>query len=199
MLNINGYSLPEVLAVLTVLSIASIVILFNMRFFSQDQDLKVASGGVHSQIRSTQANSTTNLKCLDQSSKLWQIRFSKENGQYKVKTQCQYTSPSANSPLPAGCLAVGNNLVSCIVYDNHLTKILIDNFHNGANCSLDIESLNSEVLISFSPVLGKITFSSNAESLNCPINSWQKMYLVLKIGANSKAVVIDKVGLIYEQ
>lgn len=188
----KGYSLPELLAVLTILSIVSIFIFNNVRNFRQDQDLKIAANSLQSQIRSAQTNAITNLKCLNQSNKGWQVKFSKRENLYQVETQCHYNS------------STGNDLIRTIKTDKLAKNIVIDKLTDGScgddSCKADVES--ASVIISFSPVEGKVNFEftgfTGISAPTKPINSWTKMQIVLKIGQNlTKSATVEKQGLIY--
>lgn len=95
-----GYTLVELLVVLTIMALVAIGAFFNLRTLRQDQDLKTVSSDIQSKIRNVQTNASSSVNCIDGNMALsWEARLFKD----KVQTRCEYSVTSEQSPHPVEC------------------------------------------------------------------------------------------------
>lgn len=91
MSNFSGFTLVELLVVLSIMAILGVVAFANFGTLREDQALKGAAFDAQSQLRVAQTNATANLKCSEQTALAWRTQFVKVGSEYQVKTFCQYT------------------------------------------------------------------------------------------------------------
>lgn len=72
----NGFTLVELLVVMSIMAITGIFTLSNFRSFGEDQNLKSAVLDLQSQLRSAQTNATANAICINNGGGTWQVTYS---------------------------------------------------------------------------------------------------------------------------
>ena len=82
----SGFTLVELLVVITIMAITGVFAFANFGSFGEDQKLKSAVQDVQSLIRQAQSNASTNTKCSTGYSATWQVNF--ENAT-TVKLECR--------------------------------------------------------------------------------------------------------------
>lgn len=142
----SGFTLVELLVVITIMAIIGTVTLVNYGDFGEDQNLKSAVLDVQSQLRAAQTNATTNLKCNTQSNAVWQVEY---NNATTINLKCQ--EPEASSIIKK-TLTLGANVAIQSV--------------SGSGSSCPTAPLFT---INFDPLNGEIKFRDNtgAEATNC--------------------------------
>lgn len=100
-INSFGFTLVEVITAITVLAIASVVVVPNLRRYVQSQDLIVAKNDLKYALRTAQTNASSRVKCptSDIASKSWSVVFTTANPpSYKLEARCSddtiYIGPS---------------------------------------------------------------------------------------------------------
>lgn len=131
-----GYTLVELIIVMTVISIVSMAVYLNTRSVTQDQILVTAVSDIQSFLRLAQANATSSTVCdngLPSSS--WSVEFDNAN-QNTLRLMCDKSSS------PQKTLILNQAIIPSIM---------------GSSC-LNSSFPSNQVSISFSSVYGKLTF-----------------------------------------
>ena len=164
---IKGFTLVEMLVVISIMALIGVVALANYQSFGEDQKLKNDSLNIQSQLRTAQTNATTNLKCNTQSSATWQVEFQNST---TLNLKCQ--EPSAGSILKKTLTLSTNVTIQSWV-------------PTGADCPPGFS-----FIISFAPLTG----STNLVDDKCTA---LKFTLLNSRTASTKYLTIEKGGRIY--
>lgn len=169
----KGYTLVELLVVLSIMAIVSIVVFVNFKTFSQDQILKKTAGDIQSFLREAQSNATSSLNCGSSSGVSWAVKFladkqtlnlncgPADSFQKSLQLENAQVDSIKCSPVPTTCPQTG---------------------------------FNTPLTIRFAPLDGKVSF---AEGDSC-INNASTLMIVLKNlrNNNNKCFTISKGGAI---
>lgn len=166
-----GYTLIELIIVMTVMSIISLAVYLNTRSVTQDQILVTAVSDIQSLLRLAQANATSSTICDNsQPSSSWSVEFDNTN-QNTLNLKCD------KSLIPQKTLILNQAMVVSAM---------------GSSC-LNPSFPSSPITISFSSVYGKLTFLGvdqclqESNTLNLTIrnftNGSQREFRVSKGGA----------------
>lgn len=96
----HGFTLVELLVVITIMGLAGVYTLSNYSTFGEEQKLKNAALDIQSLLKQAQANSASNLKCQNQDNVGWQVVFTNNTS---LDLKCRNSSgiqPVKNFPLP---------------------------------------------------------------------------------------------------
>jgi len=188
----QGYTLVELLVVISITAIISLVTFVNLGSFREDESLKQSSFALQTNLRTTQSNATSNRQCNGNSVKYWKAKFIKVGEQYKLETRCEYDY--SVGVIPPGCVKVENQ-VECLVSSYSLESSNVIGKISSRHCeSTDLST--SPVMIVFAPLSGRAKFEFTGSS--CPPSPQILIQLKnLKTSTNISTVTVDQGGLIY--
>lgn len=170
----NGYTLIELLVVLTIMAILTIVVFINYKTFSQDQILKKATGEIQSLLRLAQSNATTSLTCPGSTAGVsWAVKF---------------LADKETLHLTCGPATFQKSL--------RLENVQIDSIKcSPAPATCPQTGFNTPLIVSFTPLYGKVTFIKSGEFC---VDTAQSVMVVLKNlkNNNNKCFTISKGGAI---
>lgn len=179
----SGYTLVELLIVITVLIFLVGVVLPNIKDFNLRQSLVNASEDLKTKIKNAQNNAISGYKCgvaLGSRAIQWSLIINDSSG-YTLQPNCQETGAGATSPMDRIDLPDG------VIFDNN-------------SICLDSAACQSAVgwRISFDNISGTVNFYNPAIP-DQPVQNVTKARLILKLSrlALTKEVYIEKGGSIY--
>lgn len=172
----NGYTLIELLIVLTIMAILSIVVFINYKTFSQDQILNKALGQVQTMLRLAQSNATASLNCGSSSGVSWAVQFLLDK-----------------RTLELTCGPTDSVQKSLTLENSEITSIKCS--PPDSTCPPQGATFSPPLKISFSTLYGKVTFIKSGESC---VDTAQSVMVVLKNlkNNNNKCFTISKGGAI---
>lgn len=175
----NGYTLIELMVVITIMGILGFTAFANFGSLKEDQVLKKAAADLQTRLRAIQTNASTNTKCNDSTASFWKGKFSKVGTAYKLDTSCEYKGSSG----------VVEYITSTYTFE---AKVKIANIISNS-CTND---LNADfVIIFFAPLTGKATFKYPT---SCTQGSQMSINLLNSATPDTlETVVVDKGGSIY--
>lgn len=173
----SGFTLVELLVVITIMAIVGAYSLANFSNFGEDQKLKSATQDVQSLIRQAQSNASTNAQCNTGYSATWQVVLTDAT---TVNLNCQ--EPSA-SPVPI--------LKKTLQLSTNNSQIQTIAGVSPASCPSGSPPFSSPYpTVSFDPLTGKVNFGNSAcTSLT--------ITLVNNKNSSTKDVKIEQGGRIY--
>lgn len=191
----NGFTLIELMVVMTIMGILGFSALANIGNFREDQTLKKGVSDLQIKLRAIQTNATTNTKCNGNSTLFWKGKFSKVGSAYKLETSCEYSGSVA----PTGC-TLTSGVVDCVMSDKAYTLepgLEIGNISSG-NCQVNSTNLSTNpVTVSFPALRGDSKFKYTNPA-GCIVRSNLEIYLLnINTPGTLNTVVIDKGGSIY--
>lgn len=89
-----GFTLVELLVVITIMAITGVFAFANFGSFGEEQKLKNAALDIQSLLRTAQTNAVTNVICNTQGAANWQVEFLDKK---TIKLWCKETSDSAST------------------------------------------------------------------------------------------------------
>jgi prepilin-type N-terminal cleavage/methylation domain-containing protein len=98
-LSARGFTLVELLVVISVMAVLTVIAIANFSNFKQDQALKGAAGYLQSQLRTTQTNASTGFKCNNKTANYWKSTLSETSfgsGKYQLQTLCSNADSDKN-------------------------------------------------------------------------------------------------------
>lgn len=169
--NKRGFTLVELLVVITIMGLVGVYILSNYNSFGEDQKLKHAALDVQSLLRQAQSNATSKLKCQGQDVLDWRVIFTSTAS---LDLKCQNSAGISSSLKPL----------------TFPVNISIDSLTSGVNTCT---SNQPEAV--FVPLYG------TAKLINCGMGAALNMTIILKNSKtnNTKTIVIEQGGRIYGQ
>lgn len=163
---IRGFTLVELMVVISVMAIVGVMAFANYNSLGQDQNLKLAASDVQSILRLAQANATSRIKCNNDTSGSganWIVSF--ETNKTTINLLCQIgAGPQVASASP---LLLKNN-------------IKIDSI-NGC-------SQTNPVTVTYQPLLGGVLFDDTPWNLTC-VNNSQSINVTLRDPSKPTCVV----------
>lgn len=177
----RGFTLIELLVVISIMAIIGVFTLANYGDFGEDQNLKSAVLDMQSQLRTAQANATTNLKCNTQSNAVWQVVYTNTP---TVNLNCQELPLPSPTPAPTSKKSwqFGTNIQIQAV---------------SGKCGIVSDCSNCPSVlpftISFDPLNGKVSLGSDARCTSLTIT------LINNNTTSTKALIIEQGGRIYAQ
>lgn len=163
-----GYTLIELIVVLTILTIIGVLALANYKPFGEDQNLKNTVSDVQSILRQAQTGATTNTLCNGSPAATWYVELFKS---------LQYVILKCQVP-PAGAIQIKAL---------QLTGNTIDSISEAAGCSP-----TTDLRVSFAPLNSTATFLGSPTT--CP--GFEVTFKNSKTG-NTKKLKIESGGRIY--
>ncbi len=82
----SGFTLVELLVVITITALVGIVVFANFKNFTQDQVLNKAVGQIQTYLRLAQANATAGVLCNNQGGVPWSVKF--DGNKLKLSLTC---------------------------------------------------------------------------------------------------------------
>lgn len=176
----SGYTLVELLVVMSLLAIVGVISYVNIGVFRQDKDLIQASLDLQNHLREAQTNATssTTTLCTENKPSFWKVIFNSRN---QINLKCGETGGEKN----------------WIISD----KVSIDSIKGSFGSSSCDSSFNpnstSQVELKFNQLSGNAEFIDLNLGSSCLANS-EKMVISLKSNSSSsiKTVTINKGGSI---
>lgn len=169
----NGYTLVELLVVLTIISIVGILVFVNFRTLSEDQVLKKAIGQVQTSFRLAQSNATSGYLCAGQGGASWSVQFGSDNT--KVEIYCDKTTMVQKS------YTLENATVTSI---------------QGSGCSSPYTSpFTTPIKITYSPLYGNPKFEGPTDTC-FTTNSPSIVFTLTNTKGNTKSFKLSKGGAI---
>src|SRR3989344_2153176 len=167
-----GYTLVEILVVMTVMSIIAVIGFTNLGNLKKNQDLQNSVANLQNYFRIAQINATSGVKCNGEGGASWQITFENSDAQ-DITLKCQAETQNDAKTIPLGNSDVKIQLVE------------------GSNCTL----LTYPISVSFSSIYGKVEFLGTDACLS----STNKLTITLEnisqdVGNEDrfKKIIIDK-------
>lgn len=169
---LGGYTLVELLVVMTILSLIGLTSFINLGNFREDKLLDTSLTNLQSLIRTAQSNASTGVLCSGVGGAIWSIEFIKDSKTINLK--CQASSQTATVSIPATSL-VGD--------------VQVKSISSGSSCSSDTVTVN------FLPVSGGTTFT---DLINTCIGPSQSLTVTLYLSGKieTRTVTINKGGSI---
>ncbi|MBI2040331.1 prepilin-type N-terminal cleavage/methylation domain-containing protein [Candidatus Microgenomates bacterium] len=168
--NSRGYTIIELLVVITIIAILSAIVFINSRTLAQDQILNKAVGQIQSALRLAQSNATAGLKCGSplQGGASWSAQFGSDKT--KVEIYCDKTATVQQT------FSLENVQVSEI---------------QGSSCP---SSSPPPVSIKYSPLYGLLTFEASDSCIG--LSNTLTITVSNLTGGNSKSFTLSKGGAI---
>lgn len=163
----KGFTLIELMVVITITAVIGVFTLSNYRSFGEDQNLKSAVLDIQSQFRAAQTNAQTNVKCDTANGAVWQIELNRGS----VKLKCQ-------DPIPSPPSVVKKTVT-------FPTNIVIDSLNGGSSCTVTFPSMMTFGLLSGQVSLG----DPNCASLTIVLKNTNT--------TTTKSLTVDQSGRIY--
>lgn len=181
----NGFTLLELLIVISILGVVLMVVLPNFKGIGEEQKLKSTASEIQTAFRTAQNNASSGVKCgsTDKSAPFWLVKALNSNT-IQIKLVCP-TPGNPNRELPYKTLNPSASIGSVNLYNA-----------SGAGCSLDIRDAS----VRFSNISASIDFtaSSTSECSASQITDAARMEIaLLSSGSFTYKVVVDKGGGIY--
>lgn len=175
----TGFTLIEILVVISILAIVGIMSFANFGSLKQDQALKSAASDLQSLVRLAQSNATSRLQCGSDtvSGANWILEF--KSDQKTISLACQVLSDLPPSPTPTPIF--DRNLI-------FLNNIIVDS----VNSCPDIPGSNP-LTITYSPLHGNVTFDDASHVPPC-VNSATIRIVLKDSDGQTKTVIINKGG-----
>ena len=189
-LNRKGFTLVELLVVITIIVITGVIALPRLGEFRDNQDLESGAEKILSAIKQTQSNATSGSSCGDQFNPTrkavdWRIRFLATSVVVEPNCGCD---AALNIPRTTETLTSGVSIVRV-------------NFDNGVRGAAVVDltgAPNGQVgsLTSFSNIAGAINFK-DYQSLD--VLNYKRMIVVLQSSGRPElvGVFVEKGGLLY--
>ncbi len=210
-----GYSLVELLVVLTIMAMISIGAFFSLRTLREDQGLKGVVANLQNKIRFVQANASSYVNCNDNVVSFWEVRILKN----RLESRCQYkVSDAPIGTLTPGCIySSSTSTVSCLTdtYNIEPSNISINYVcKDVSGCGVETCKTNLPtdpdryVSISFFPVSRDTQFRATSWPLPCQSNGVNNIETALGISIeviNSKiedvayktsTILVEKGGVV---
>ncbi|MBI2314652.1 prepilin-type N-terminal cleavage/methylation domain-containing protein [Candidatus Daviesbacteria bacterium] len=165
-----GFTLVELLIVVTIIALLSTYALSKYSSFGEDQKLKNASLDIQSLLRQAQANSTSNLKCQNAANLSWLVEYTNSTIETRFDLKCEYSSGTSNS-LKAVILPSSGS-------------ISVASFTSG------ISSCPSGTKVTFTPLYGTMTSNCNSKALEVTLTNSKT--------DGTKQIKVEPGGRIYE-
>ena len=168
----KGFTLVELLVVITIIAIISLVVFINLRSFEEDKELVAAAANLQNFFRLAQTNATTTVKCGAQTNATWFVTFVEKT---RVELGCRLPTATTLS-----------NLSKRLIFN---ASIEISSIEGTSPCSYPVN-------ITYSPLYGLVEF----ENANGCVSRSPKVKVTLKSSTNkmnqTKVVTINKVGTV---
>ncbi len=170
----RGFTLVELLVVITIMAIVGAYALSNFGSFGEDQKLKSATQDIQSLLRQAQANATTKAICSSRYDATWQVEFSSDKKTINLNCQESLSLPSP-TPTSKKTLAIDKN-------NSSISTV------SGISCPT-----GTPLTITFDPLTGKINFVGYNSCMSLTIT------LTNSKTTATKSLTIEKGGRIYAQ
>lgn len=165
-----GFTLVELMVVISIMAILTVVAYINVGSFRQDQELVTMTADLQNFIRLAQTNATTNLQCEGSPGADWIVEFKKEFSVIALKCSLSETD---------------------IKIMPHKDNIIIKSIQDSENCF--------PTRIRFSPLFGMVAFETDSLGcFNSDIQTLS-LEIFNETNMTSKTIVINKGGSIYDQ
>lgn len=179
-LNRSGFTLVEILIVISIMGILGGLIYANSKSYAERQFLEKAADQLQGLIRQTQSNATSSANCFGKSSLSWQIVFDK----------------ATLSIVSLFCTDL--NQESKKVKELKLEKAKV-NFIKGNDCSSNSFPDNN-LTVTFTSLTGNVSFQSGSAVEDCLTETSSEVKISVKTLNTSeeleKSFVINKGGAI---
>lgn len=182
--NASGFTLVELMIVIAIISVASIVVLPNIKNIKDEQNLTSAAVEMQTYLRSAQANAASGFgTCSNRQNLGWEVVFTSINN-YQIKSICPGIPGPKYPPDPIETQTKSVELAPL--------SLSISTNDTGANCTFGSLSSSNVLKITFDNITGTVNFvlPQNATCTSSP----SQISLLL---SPSKSVIIEKGGRIY--
>lgn len=175
----KGFTLVELLVVISIMGLLSVVSLARFGTLREDQKLQAAANELQSLIRTAQTNATTNVKCGSTAGATWFVEFKDSK---TIDLKC-YTSDPAVTTLQKTTTFTTN-------------QPMINSINGQDTCTSSFPSYAVDV--SFAPLYGTVSFTDNSPTANpCFAGSSQvSVNLADSVTSAQKAVNVQKGGVV---
>lgn len=176
----TGYSLIELLIVISIISVLVVLLIPQFNSFNQSQVLQNTASQLQSNLRTAQNNAISGVKCnINEPASSWQIIFTEgsEQDNYEIKALCSGANPTL--------VTIGTYLLP---KDIRIQSIKADG-------TQDIDPING-FTISFQNISGKVLFSFADLSNKIILDPAKE--ITVTIGYTNSVIIIkiDKGGTI---
>lgn len=175
---ITGFTLVELLVVMTIMGAVATVVLVNSNSSNQEKNLSLASADVQSMIRVAQANALSGTICDGEASRRWMVEFKPDKS--TIELQCLKSISET--------VAVEKSLT--------LEKVQIGSITGGSDCPLTSFPLYPLTLQFFS-ISGKLKFLS-ADPINSCVAESDNLSISLeeKKSGQTKSFTVSSGGAV---
>lgn len=161
MLNAKGYTLVELLVVITIMSLLSVTSFVYWKSLSSDRVLLKAIDNIQTLFRTAQSNATSGFSCAGVGgATTWSIRFNLAN-KNKVDLLCNKIVGSSSTPTIIRSLTLDNVYVYTIKGVGPSCASYVD-----CNSIVLPADFGSDITISYSPLNGKVQISGGGSCLS---------------------------------
>lgn len=186
--NSKAFTLIELLVAISILAVVGTLLIVDFGPFREERSLQIVSANVQNFVRLAQINATSGVLCNNVSGASWTVSFTTDSK--TVNMTCKTNDPQV-AAFPSRTLMLEQE-----VKINSL--VVLDKIDEGeTQVSASDTDPCSNLQITFSPILGKVTFSSTDNVLTCPVELAQYAGIVLNKNTDKKFVIINKGGVIY--
>lgn len=183
----NGFTLIELLVAISILAVVGTLLFVDFGPFREERSLQIVGSQIQNFIRTTQVNATSGVLCNDLPGASWSVKFDKTNQQL-IRT-CTVNDEESDAIETL-------NLEQGVVIEN----LVVSNQQIGTDTKdEDLKNCTENLIISFSHVLGKVSFYSGSDTVedSCGAANTQYAGAVLTKNGDKKFVIMNKGGVVY--
>lgn len=187
----HGFTLIELMVVITIMAIVGTFSIVNYRSFGEDQDLKSAVLDLKTFLKTAQTNATSKVLCEGNPPTVWRVNFENDSGDGRVIQRiCHYQEPD-----------VERQKQNFILKNNISFEKICNEQSCTSGCETGVNSGESFV-VAFAPLSGQISFKFIYSGSSTCLDDSSSITVVLKnlkTTATKKLIIEKESGRIYEQ